>query len=187
MKFLSSKTFHVYGYRFYLHICVQQYLDMPLNYQGLCILFKPRHVKTYCCCLTVSDNLIILYNLSNKMKVVPKFVIKYTALSENYTLVKVHIKRYTRCTYVQVYTIVTPHPSYSLTRYLCIAYHISLINTAFSFSTPVQYYLNTNNIDIVVIFINSTPSNSTACHFATLDIMENYHVMMIISSIALEL
>ena len=34
-------------------------------------------------------------------------------------------------------------------------YRISLINTAFSISTPVQYYLNTSNIDMVVIFIGS--------------------------------
>ena len=46
-------------------------------------------------------------------------------------------------------------------------YRISLINTAFLISTPVWYYLNTNNIDIVVIFISSVPLNSTACHFAT--------------------
>ena len=62
-------------------------------------------------------------------------------------------------------------------------YHIFLNNTTFSISTPVQYYLNTNNIDIVVIFISSAPSNSTTCHFATPGIMANYRVMMIISLI----
>ena len=55
-------------------------------------------------------------------------------------------------------------------------YHISLINTAFSISILVRYYLNTNNIDIVVIFISSAPSNSTACHFATPGVTANYHV-----------
>ena len=50
-------------------------------------------------------------------------------------------------------------------------YCISSINTAFSISTPVRYYLNTNNIDIVVINIRNTPLNSTACHFATLQII----------------
>ena len=44
-------------------------------------------------------------------------------------------------------------------------YRISSINTAFSISTPVRYYLNTNNIDIVVIFTSSAPLNSTV--FAT--------------------
>ena len=48
-----------------------------------------------------------------------------------------------------------------------IGYHISLINTASSISTPVRYYSNTNSIEMVVIFISNTPSNSTACHFAT--------------------
>ena len=57
-------------------------------------------------------------------------------------------------------------------------YHISLINTAFSISILVRYYLNTNNIDIVVIFISSAPSNSTACYFVMPGIMANYHVMM---------
>ena len=55
-------------------------------------------------------------------------------------------------------------------------YHISLINTAFSISTPVQYYFNINNIDII-IFISSAPSNSTTCHHATPGIMVNYHVI----------
>ena len=36
------------------------------------------------------------------------------------------------------------------------------------------YYSNTNNIDIVVIFISSAPSNSTACYFATPDIIAKY-------------
>ena len=53
-------------------------------------------------------------------------------------------------------------------------YRISSINTTSSISTPVRYYLNTNNIDIVVIYISSAPLNSTTCHFATLDIMANY-------------
>ena len=39
-------------------------------------------------------------------------------------------------------------------------YRISLINTASSISTPVRYYSNTNNIEMVVIFISNTPSNS---------------------------
>ena len=45
--------------------------------------------------------------------------------------------------------------------------NISSINTASLISTPVRYYLNMNNIDIVVIFISSTPLNSTICHFTT--------------------
>ena len=36
-------------------------------------------------------------------------------------------------------------------------YRISSINTAFSISTPVRYYLNTNNIETIVIFISSAP------------------------------
>ena len=40
---------------------------------------------------------------------------------------------------------------FSLYRFMCIVnYHISSIHTTFSISTPVQYYLNTDNIDIVV-------------------------------------
>ena len=66
-------------------------------------------------------------------------------------------------------------------------YRVSSINTAFLISTPVQYYLNTNNIDIVVIFISSAPSNGTTCHFVTPGITANYCVMMIISLIVLEL
>ena len=66
-------------------------------------------------------------------------------------------------------------------------YHVSSINTAFLISTPVQYYLNTNNIDIVVIFISSGPSNSTIYHFVTPGITANYCVMMIMSSIVFEL
>ena len=68
-------------------------------------------------------------------------------------------------------------------------YRISSISTAFSISTPVQYiyYLNTNNIDIGVIFISSAPSNSTAYRLATLGIMANYCVMMIILLIVFEL
>ena len=64
-------------------------------------------------------------------------------------------------------------------------YRISSISTAISISTPVQYiyYLNTNNIDIGVIFIISAPSNSTACRLATLGIMANYCITMIILSI----
>ena len=65
-------------------------------------------------------------------------------------------------------------------------YCISSINTVSSISTPVQYYSNTNNIKMVVIFINSAPSNSTACNFATPNIIANYRVMMEISSIVVE-
>ena len=56
---------------------------------------------------------------------------------------------------------------------------ISLINTTSLIRIPVWYYLNTNNIDIVVIFISSTPSNNTACHFAILDITTSYRVTII--------
>ena len=66
-------------------------------------------------------------------------------------------------------------------------YGVSLINTAFSISTPVRYSLNTNNIDIVVMFISSAPSNGAACHFASVGITANYCVTMIISSIVFEL
>ena len=40
---------------------------------------------------------------------------------------------------------------------------VFLINTAFLVSTPVWYYSNTspNNIEMVVIFISSAPSNNT--------------------------
>ena len=75
--------------------------------------------------------------------------------------------------------------SFKITMYLNI--HSSLINTTFSISTPVQYYLNANNIDTVIIFISSAPSNSTACHFTTPGITVNYCVMMIISSIPFKL
>ena len=64
---------------------------------------------------------------------------------------------------------------------------ISSIITAFLITTPVRYYLNTNNIDIVVIFISISLSNSTACHFATPGIMANYCVTMIISLIVFDL
>ena len=66
-------------------------------------------------------------------------------------------------------------------------HRISSINTVFSISTPVQYYLNTNNIDIVVIFISSTPLNSIAYHFAILGNTANYRASMIISLIVIEL
>ena len=59
--------------------------------------------------------------------------------------------------------------------------HNSSINAAFLISSPVRYYLNTNNIDIVVIFISSTPSNSTAYYFA------NLSITMMISSTVFEL
>ena len=62
-------------------------------------------------------------------------------------------------------------------------HRISSINTAFLISTPMQYYSNTNNIEIVVIFISNAPSNSTACHFMTLDIIAKYYVTMAVSSI----
>ena len=68
-------------------------------------------------------------------------------------------------------------------------YRVSFINTAFLIGTPVPvlYYLNTNNIDVVVIFISSAPWNITTCHFVTLGITANYCVTMIISSIIFEL
>ena len=66
-------------------------------------------------------------------------------------------------------------------------YHISLINITFLISTALWYYVNTNNIDVIVNFISGKPSNSTAYHFANLGTMENYRVMMIISSIVFEL
>ena len=49
-------------------------------------------------------------------------------------------------------------------------YHISSINTTSSISI-LGYYSNTNNIEMVVIFISSAPLNSTACHFATPEII----------------
>ena len=58
-----------------------------------------------------------------------------------------------------------------------LAYHISSINTTFSISTPVWYYMNTNNIDIVVILISSAPSNSTACNFMTPGIAAYYCIV----------
>ena len=64
---------------------------------------------------------------------------------------------------------------------------ISSINITSSISTPVRYYLKTNNIDIVVIFISSAPLNSTACRFATPSITAYYRVTMIISSIVFKL
>ena len=66
-------------------------------------------------------------------------------------------------------------------------YRISLIKTTILINTPVWYYLNTKNIDVVVIFICSAPSNSTACHFASPGIMVNYRVTMILSSIVFKL
>ena len=65
-------------------------------------------------------------------------------------------------------------------------YHASLFNTASSISTSVRYYSNTNNIDMVVIFISSAPSNSTTYHFATPDIIAKYHVTMAVSLIIFE-
>ena len=64
---------------------------------------------------------------------------------------------------------------------------ISSINTTSLISTPVQYYSNTNNIEIVVIFISSARSSSTACHFTTPDIIAKYCVTMAVSLIILEL
>ena len=67
---------------------------------------------------------------------------------------------------------------------MCVyTYHTFSINTASSISTPVRYYSNTNNIEMVVIFISNTPLNSTAFHFAILDIIAKYHVTMAVSSI----
>ena len=42
-----------------------------------------------------------------------------------------------------------------------LSYCISLFNTVFLISTPVWYHLNTNNIDIIVVYISSALSNST--------------------------
>ena len=64
-----------------------------------------------------------------------------------------------------------------------IIYCISSINAASSISTPVRYYSSTNNIKMVVIFISNAPLNSTACHFATLDIIAKHCVTMAVSSI----
>ena len=66
-------------------------------------------------------------------------------------------------------------------------YRISSINTASSISTPVQYYSNTNNVEMAVIFISSTPSNRTACYFVTPDIIAKYRVTMVVLSIEFEL
>ena len=63
-------------------------------------------------------------------------------------------------------------------------YCISLIDTTSSISTSVWYNLSIDNTEIVVIFINSIPSNSTSCHFVTLT---NYHVTTVISLIAFKL
>ena len=38
-------------------------------------------------------------------------------------------------------------------------YHISLINTVSLISITVWYYSNTNNIEMVIIFISSAPLN----------------------------
>ena len=65
-------------------------------------------------------------------------------------------------------------------------YLISSISTVFSINTLEWYYLNTNNIDVAVIFISSAPLNSTACHFVSPGITANYHVTMIISLITFE-
>ena len=65
-------------------------------------------------------------------------------------------------------------------------YHISSINTTSSISTPVRYYSNINNIEMVVIFISNAPSNSTACHFATPDIIAKYRVTMAVSLIVFQ-
>ena len=77
--------------------------------------------------------------------------------------------------------------SISMYTLFCDFYRISSINTASLISTPVRYYSNASNIEMVVIFISSTPSNSTACHFATLDIIAKYCVAMAVSSILFEL
>ena len=66
-------------------------------------------------------------------------------------------------------------------------YCISSITITFLISTSVRYYLNTNNIDVVVIFISSTPSNSTTCHFVSPVIKANYCVTMITLSNVFEL
>ena len=71
--------------------------------------------------------------------------------------------------------------------YEIYTYCISSINVTFLISTSVWYYLNINNTDIVVIFISSVPWNSTACHFVTPGTTAHHRVMMIISSIVLEL
>ena len=60
------------------------------------------------------------------------------------------------------------------------------------FPRILDQYLTTvlfecNNTDIVVSFISSAASNSTARHFATPGITANYCVPMIISLIAFEL
>ena len=77
--------------------------------------------------------------------------------------------------------------TFAVVMYFKDSYHISSINTTFSFSTPVWYYFNTSNIDIVVIFISSACSNSTVCHFVTPGITANYRVTMIILSIIFKL
>ena len=64
----------------------------------------------------------------------------------------------------------------------CIC-RISSINTASSISTPVWYYSNANNIEMVEIFISNAPSNSTTYYFATPDIIAKYRVTMAVSSI----
>ena len=71
--------------------------------------------------------------------------------------------------------------------YEIYTYRISSINATFLISTSVCYYLNTNNIDIVVIFISSVPWNSTACHFVTPGTTAHHRVMIIVSSIVFQL
>ena len=75
----------------------------------------------------------------------------------------------------------------SFCRYVFKDYRISSTNTTSSISTPVQYYSNTNNIDMVVIFISSAPLNSTTRHFATLDIIAKHCVTKAVSLIIFEL
>ena len=82
----------------------------------------------------------------------------------------------------RITSIASSHLGYEI-----YTYCISSINATFLISVPVWYYLNTNNTDIVVIFISSVPSNSTACHFVTPGTTAHHRVMMIISSIVLEL
>ena len=49
----------------------------------------------------------------------------------------------------------------------CVCVYVYTIFPQLILFFPVRYYLTTNNIDIVKIFISSAPSNSTACHFVT--------------------
>ena len=95
-----------------------------------------------------------------------------------YDLTATEIQGVCVCVRVSVYVCVCLCMCVCVCVRMCM-YHISSINTIFSISTPARYCLTTNNIDIVIIFISSAPSSSTACHFVTPCITANHCVTMI--------